>query len=89
MSKASEVDLSDMDYNVYAFTDSAYLHDCWNSHLEVALEQYRENMAKRREILIAKRDRRRRCMVGGVTSPSFEQLDEIVEPELADLRFVS
>ncbi|KAF9114333.1 hypothetical protein BGX27_011153 [Mortierella sp. AM989] len=89
MSNASEVDLTDMDFNLYAFTDSAYLHDCWTANLEEALEQYRENMAKRGEVLVAKRDRRRRSMVGGMTSLSFDKLNEIVEPELVDLRFVS
>ncbi|KAF9357722.1 hypothetical protein BGX26_003241 [Mortierella sp. AD094] len=89
MSNASEFDLTDMDFNLYAFTDSAYSRDCWTVNLEEALEQYRENMAKRGEILVAKRDRRRRSMIGGVTSPSYDQLNEIIEPELIDLRFVS
>ncbi|KAG0024031.1 hypothetical protein BGZ80_006475 [Entomortierella chlamydospora] len=40
MSSASKFDLTDMDLNLYAFTDSAYSHDCWTANLEDALEQY-------------------------------------------------
>ncbi|KAG0006452.1 hypothetical protein BGZ65_007858 [Modicella reniformis] len=105
MSNASEFDLSDMDYNVYAFTDSAYLHDCWTANLEEALDQYRENMAKRSVVERAKRDRLRRGLVAvndpvaatnssqiGSTRPSTAtraEDDESERPELIDLKFVS
>ncbi len=47
MMQAAEFDLDDMDYHVYAFTDSAYLLEIWKTHLEEALDQYRENMNER------------------------------------------
>ncbi|KAF9434902.1 hypothetical protein BGZ76_007227 [Entomortierella beljakovae] len=89
MSNSAEFDLVDMDYKIHAFTDSTYLHECWTTNLEVALDQYRENMTKRNEVLVAKKDRRRRSMIDGVTSPSYERLNEVVIPELIPLRFIS
>lgn len=94
MSNASEFDISDMDYNVYAFTDSAYQHDGWTMHLEEALDQYRENMAKRGVVKHAKQDRLRRVRVaspiptGSVTLSCADE-DESEGPGLIDLRFVS
>ncbi|KAG0202064.1 hypothetical protein BGX33_009926 [Mortierella sp. NVP41] len=39
MTNASEFDLANnMDNNIYAVTDSAHLHESWNSHLEGAME---------------------------------------------------
>ncbi|KAG0201771.1 hypothetical protein BGX28_005516 [Mortierella sp. GBA30] len=46
----SIVDVSGLDYSMYAFTDSSRLHEVWNAHLEEALEQYQTNMARRREM---------------------------------------
>jgi hypothetical protein len=99
MSNASEFDLSDMDYNMYAFTDSTQQHDDWTRHLEEALDQYRENMAKRNVVMKAKRDRLRRGLVreggggggggGGSVPTGSGPLDENEEPELIDLKFVS
>ncbi|KAF9175668.1 hypothetical protein BGX20_002271 [Mortierella sp. AD010] len=76
---------ADMDFSLYAFTDSAFLYDYWTANLEEGPEQYHENMAKRGETLVAKRDRRRKSM----TSPLYDLLNEFVESELIDSRFVS
>ncbi|KAF9917613.1 hypothetical protein BX616_000448 [Lobosporangium transversale] len=73
MSNASEFDLTDMDYKLYAFTDSAFLYDEWIVRFEGALDQYRENIQRRNEVMSAKRDRRRRSMIG-VTYPSMDQI---------------
>ncbi|KAI8360289.1 hypothetical protein B0O80DRAFT_200223 [Mortierella sp. GBAus27b] len=92
MSNASEFDLSDMDYNMYAFTDSTQQHDDWTRHLDEALDLYRENMAKRNVVMKAKRDRLRRGLVregGGSVPTGCAPLDDNEEPELIDLKFVS
>ncbi|KAI1317067.1 hypothetical protein EDD11_009050 [Mortierella claussenii] len=89
MSNAHEFDLTDMDYHLYAFTDSAFLLESWTTHLQDALEQFNENMAKRHQVQIARRDRLRRSMLGERCS----SLDYIYENgpqlDLIDLRFVS
>lgn len=98
MSNASEFDLSDMDYRVNTFTDSAYLHDCWTTALEEALDQYRENMAKRAVVMQAKKGRLRRSQVvedpAAISSNSASLScaaddSENGGTELIDLRFVS
>ncbi|KAF8929537.1 hypothetical protein BGZ58_008871 [Dissophora ornata] len=92
MSNATEFDLTDMDYNIYAFTDSAYLHECWTANLDEALEQYQENMVKRGEVMRAKTDRRRRSLVGSLHSNAAVDESQVLDErknELVDLRFVS
>jgi len=91
MTSATEFDLAqNMDNNIYAFTDSAHLHESWNTHLEAAMEQYRENMARREEIREAKRNRSQRRMDRGVVAGLEEDQGAQGGPvELIDLRFVS
>ncbi|KAG0298054.1 hypothetical protein BGZ98_000339 [Dissophora globulifera] len=97
MSNSTEFDITDMDYNIHAFTDSAYQHDCWAAVLEEAIEQYQENMVKREEVMIAKKDRRRRSMVGeatllGLNSEKMWRAQDVLDEgknTLIDLRFVS
>ncbi|KAK5815121.1 hypothetical protein F5H01DRAFT_380233 [Linnemannia elongata] len=86
MTNATEEDLaSNMDNNIYAFTDSAHLHESWNLQLERAMVRYREGMARREEILEAKRNRSQRRGGGGV-----EVLEEeVARADLIDMRFVS
>ncbi|CAO3569674.1 unnamed protein product [Mortierella alpina] len=96
MMQASEFDLEDMDYHVYAFADSAHLLENWKGHLDEALDQYRENMMRREEVQDAKRRRRRRQGRGmnvdlgrmEHTEEDIEEAEEEVVP-LIDLRFVS
>ncbi|KAG0056335.1 hypothetical protein BGZ83_005454 [Gryganskiella cystojenkinii] len=95
------LEFEQLDYNVYAFTDSAYLHEIWNASLEEALEQYRENMQRREEVQIAKRGRRRLWLnaSSGTNNGRRAPLEDIAEEEdggvnggrlgLVDLRFVS
>ncbi|KAF9583696.1 hypothetical protein BGW38_008833 [Lunasporangiospora selenospora] len=59
-----DVDLSDMDFKIYAFADSAYLHGVWKASLEEGLEQYRENMGLRREVLAARQYRLQKMKQG-------------------------
>lgn len=89
MSNATEEDLaSNMDNNIYAFTDSAHLHKSWNLQLERAMVGYREGMARREEISEAKRSRsQRRCGGGGVVEVVEEE--EMARADLIDMRFVS
>ncbi|GJJ77785.1 hypothetical protein EMPS_10144 [Entomortierella parvispora] len=53
------LEFEQLEYHVYAFADSPFLHEVWNANLEEALEQYRENMVKRAEVALAKKNRRR------------------------------
>ncbi|KAG9066114.1 hypothetical protein KI688_001333 [Linnemannia hyalina] len=94
MSSATEEDLtSNMDNNIYAFTDSAHLHESWNLQLERAMVGYREGIARRDEILEAKRNRRQRRSGagGGGGSGGVEAVEEeeVARVDLIDLRFVS
>ena len=66
------LEFEQLDYHVYAFTDSAFLHEVWNATLEEALEQYRENMIKRQEILMAKRNRRRLWVKESSSTATFQ-----------------
>ncbi|KAG9323490.1 hypothetical protein KVV02_007815 [Mortierella alpina] len=52
------VDVSELDFSIYAFTDSTHLHEVWNAHLEEALDQHHANMARRHEVQQAKLARR-------------------------------
>ncbi|KAG0214896.1 hypothetical protein BGX33_001684 [Mortierella sp. NVP41] len=51
---SSVVDRSELDYCIYAFTDSSHFHEVWLAHLEEAIEQYQENMRRRKELQPAK-----------------------------------
>lgn len=64
------LEFEQLDYHVYAFTDSPYLHDVWNANLEEALEQYRENMMKREEVAMSKKSRGRLWAMESVAAPS-------------------
>ncbi|KAG0071522.1 hypothetical protein BGZ89_010354 [Linnemannia elongata] len=87
MTNATEEDLaSNMDNNIYAFTDSAHLHESWNLQLERAMVRYREGMARREEILEAKRNRSQRRGGGGV---EVLEEEEVARADLIDMRFVS
>ncbi|KAG0378528.1 hypothetical protein BGX24_003561 [Mortierella sp. AD032] len=86
MTSASEFDrASNMDNNIYAFTDSAHLHESWNVQLERAMEMYREGMARREEILEAKRNRSQRR----TTEEEVKEEEGLGRLELIDMRFVS
>ncbi|KAF9572033.1 hypothetical protein EC968_010438 [Mortierella alpina] len=99
MMQAAEFDLDDMDYHIYAFTDSAYLLEIWKGHLDEALDQYRENMMRREEVQDAKRRRRRRQGRAAMNVVDLGHADRGGEAEeedeeeeavqLIDLRFVS
>ncbi|KAF9105502.1 hypothetical protein BGX29_012078 [Mortierella sp. GBA35] len=51
---SSVVDRSELDYCIYAFTDSSHFHEVWLAHLEEAIERYQENMRRRKELQPAK-----------------------------------
>lgn len=91
MSNATEEDLaSNMDNNIYAFTDSAHLHESWNMQLERAMVGYREGMARREEILEAKRNRSQRRGGGGDGGVvEVVEEEELARADLIDMRFVS
>ncbi|KAF9935022.1 hypothetical protein FBU30_008515 [Linnemannia zychae] len=99
MTNASEFDLaSNMDNNIYAFTDSASLYEDWNTQLERAIGQYREKMARREEIQEAKRNRNQRRNSTSSTSGDGDSGDggqmrledeNDGRLELIDMRFVS
>ncbi|KAG0273593.1 hypothetical protein BGZ95_010604 [Linnemannia exigua] len=56
---AQTIDRSELDYCMYAFTDSSHFHEVWLAHLEETLEQYQENMVKRRDMEVSRMNRRR------------------------------
>ncbi|KAF9329511.1 hypothetical protein BG006_007401 [Podila minutissima] len=58
MTHSKDFDMMGMDYNIYAFTDSAYLKEVWSANLEEAMDMYRENMDRRYQVRQAKRNRR-------------------------------
>ncbi|KAF9334811.1 hypothetical protein BGZ91_010723 [Linnemannia elongata] len=55
---SSSIDPSELDYCMYAFTDSSHFHEVWLAHLEETIEQYQENMNKRKEMAVARMNRR-------------------------------
>ena len=77
-----------MDNNVYAFTDSAHLHESWNLQLERVMVGYREGMERREEILEAKRNRSQRRGGGGGGDEVMEE-EEVARTDPIDIRFVS
>jgi hypothetical protein len=90
MTNASEFDLaSNMDNNIYAFTDSAHLHESWNCQLERAMELYREGMARREEIQEAKRNRSQRRGGSGGSVDVEESEEDVGRVDLIDMRFMS
>jgi hypothetical protein len=56
--KSLTIDPSELDYCIYAFTDSSHFHEVWLAHLEETIEQYQENMVKRREMAVTRMNRR-------------------------------
>ncbi|KAF9958628.1 hypothetical protein BGZ65_001303 [Modicella reniformis] len=93
-SGGGQVDPSELDYILYAFTDSTPLHDVWCAHLEEAIYQYWENMARRAEIHRAKMVRRanqslsRHSFESSVPSSPLETEDESRESDMIDLKYV-
>ncbi|KAF8929812.1 hypothetical protein BGZ47_000871 [Haplosporangium gracile] len=55
---SSSIDPSELDYCMYAFTDSSHFHEVWLARLKETLEQYRKNMAKRKEMAETRMNRR-------------------------------
>ncbi|CAO3571802.1 unnamed protein product [Mortierella alpina] len=90
----SILDVSDLDYSIYAFTDSSHLHEVWNAHLEEALDQYQANMARRHEVQQAKLARRasqslsRHSFESSVPPTPLEVDDEGLRTELIDSKYV-
>ncbi|KAF9272085.1 hypothetical protein BGZ68_002756 [Mortierella alpina] len=90
----STVDVSDLDYSIYAFTDSSHLHEVWNAHLEEALDQYQANMARRHEVQKVKLARRasqslsRHSFESSVPPTPLEVDDEGLRTELIDIKYV-
>ncbi|KAF9586677.1 hypothetical protein BGW38_010171 [Lunasporangiospora selenospora] len=76
---AAKVDTTELDFSLYAFTDSAHLHEVWTAHLEEALDQYKENMMRRQVIDHARAIRRanqsqsRRSFESGVLPTPLEK----------------
>ncbi|KAF9155562.1 hypothetical protein BG015_009435 [Linnemannia schmuckeri] len=90
MTNASEFDLaSNMDNIIYAFTDSAHLHESWNVQLKRAMELYQEGTARREEIQEAKRNRSQRRGSAGSVEAVEDGGEEGRRAELIDMRFVS
>ncbi|KAG0259238.1 hypothetical protein DFQ27_004189 [Actinomortierella ambigua] len=88
-----DLDVEDMDYSVYAFADSAYLHDVWNANIEEALDQHRQNMERRLAVHHAKLSRRashslsRHSSKGSVPLTPLEE-EVVGRTETIDLKFV-
>ncbi|KAF9357262.1 hypothetical protein BGX26_004005 [Mortierella sp. AD094] len=93
-SQSNNVDPSELDYCVYAFTDSSHLHEVWNAHLDEALEQYQENMTRRHDLQKAKMARRatqslsRHSFESSVPPSPLEVEEESEKSELVDLKYV-
>ncbi|KAF9974544.1 hypothetical protein BGZ73_002027 [Actinomortierella ambigua] len=87
-----DLDMEDVDYNMYAFADSAYLHDVWKANIEEALDQYRQNMERRLAVHHAKLSRRASHSISRHSSESSvppASLEEVVgRMEMVDLKFV-
>ncbi|KAG0085265.1 hypothetical protein BGZ93_004265 [Podila epicladia] len=96
MTHSADFDMTGMDYNIYAFTDSSYLKEVWNANLEEAMDTYRENMDRRYQVRQAKRNRRVSSLssssaasVGGGRGQSSPEDDDEDVVDLIDLKFVS
>ncbi|KAG0361672.1 hypothetical protein BGZ54_009008 [Gamsiella multidivaricata] len=87
-------DPSELDYSLYAFTDSAHLYKIWNAHLEDALDQYQENMIYQERIVKAKLARRasqslsRHSFESSAPPSPLEMEGETLGTDLVDLKFV-
>ena len=55
---SSSIDPSELDYCMYASTDSSHFHEVWLEHMEEAIEQCQENMNKRKKTVVARMNRR-------------------------------
>ncbi|KAF9438812.1 hypothetical protein BGZ76_004411 [Entomortierella beljakovae] len=89
---SSHDDPSELDYCVYAFTDSSHLYEVWNAHLDEALEQYQVNIARRNDLQKAKIARR---ATRSLSRHSFESSlppspleEESDKSELVDLKYI-
>ncbi|KAG9068802.1 hypothetical protein KI688_011088 [Linnemannia hyalina] len=101
-STSSSIDPSELDYCVYAFTDSSHFHEVWLAHLEETIEQYQENMNKRNEMAVARMNRRALQSLSrhsfetsgssAPATPSGDALEgeggEAAREELIDIKFV-
>ncbi|KAF8936530.1 hypothetical protein BGZ58_004066 [Dissophora ornata] len=90
----SHVDALELDYSLYAFTDSPHLHEVWNAHLEEALDQYHEKMKRRGQMQKANMARRasqslsRHSFVGSVSPSPLDGENEGLRREMIDVKFV-
>ncbi|KAF9112635.1 hypothetical protein BGX27_003023 [Mortierella sp. AM989] len=93
-SQSNNVDPSELDYCVYAFTDSSHLHEVWNAHLDEALDQYQESMTRRHDLQKAKMARRatqilsRHSFESSIPPSPLETMEESYKSELVDLKYV-
>ncbi|GJJ68971.1 hypothetical protein EMPS_01317 [Entomortierella parvispora] len=84
----------ELDYCMYAFSDSAQSYEVWNAHLEEALGQYQFNMARRMEVQKSRAARQarqslsRQSFESSVPPTPLEGLDERLRTELIDMRYV-
>ena len=90
----NQVDASELDYSVYAFTDSSHLHEVWSAHLEEALDQYHEKMKRRGQMQKANMVRRasqslsRHSFESSVPPSLLDREDEGLRREMIDVKFV-
>lgn len=84
----------ELDFCMYAFSDSSQSYDVWSAHLEEALYQFQFNMTRRME---AQKSRAARQARQSLSRQSFESsvpptpldgLDERLRTELIDMRYV-
>ncbi|KAI1316009.1 hypothetical protein EDD11_010534 [Mortierella claussenii] len=87
-SSYSHVDPSELDYSLYAFTDSTHLHEKWNAHLEKALVQYQENLARRQSLKGLSRSPYESSMPPSPLNVEVNGEAEAAEVELIDLKYV-
>ncbi|KAG0229850.1 hypothetical protein BGW42_001315 [Actinomortierella wolfii] len=89
-----DLELDDLDYNIYAFADSSYLHDVWKANIEEALDQYRQNIERRLAVHHAKLSRRasqslsRHSTESSIPPTPLEEEEVIGRTDLIDLKFV-
>ena len=84
----------ELDFCMYAFSDSAQSCEVWSAHLEEALDQYKFNMARRMEVLKSRAARQarqslsRQSFESSLPPSPLEGLDDRLRTELIDMRYV-
>ncbi|KAG0043145.1 hypothetical protein BGZ83_011782, partial [Gryganskiella cystojenkinii] len=89
-----QIDPEELDFCMYAFSDSAPLFEVWKAHLEESLDQYQINMAHRQEAQKTRAARQagqslsRQSFESSVSPTPLDGLDERLRTELIDMKYI-